>query len=76
MFGISCFYFLSFSLWKYRYDASVLTTLAEVYDSVSKSIKSIILTDTYIQTRIVLCTALANDDVACDNLLTTPNLNA
>lgn len=69
-------YFLSFSFWKYRYDASVLTSLAEVYDSVCKSIKSIILTDTYIQTWVVLCTTLTNNDVTSDNFLTTPNLNA
>lgn len=70
------FYLLSFCLREYRYDASVFATLAEVYDSVCKSVKSIILTDTYIQTWVVLCATLTNDDVTSDNLLTTPNLNA
>lgn len=75
MFGIS-FLFLSFSLGKYRYDAPVLASLTEINDSVSESIKSVILTNTYILTGVMLGAALANNNVAGDNLLTTPNLNA
>ena len=34
-----------------------------------------IFSDTYIITREVTCTALANNDIACDHTLTTINLD-
>lgn len=60
----------------YRHNALVLAALVEVYNSINECIKSVILTDTYILARVVASTALANDNVACNTCLTTPNLNA
>lgn len=67
---------LSFSLRNYRHYASVSAALVEVNHAVYQCVESVILTDTYVISRVVSCTTLANDDVAGDNLLTTPNLNA
>ena len=71
------FYFvmLSFCLRYYRNSALVSAALVEIHNAVNESVESIVFADTYILTRVVLCAALANDDVACDNLLAAPNLN-
>lgn len=66
---------LSFCLREYRYDASVFAALAEVYDSVCKSVKSIILTDTYIGARVNVCSSLTVKDVACENELSVCSLS-
>lgn len=76
MFGIVFLLNLSLCFRYYRHSALVLATLAEVNDAVNQCIECVILTNTYVQARVVLCTALANDDVACDALLATPDFNA
>ena len=48
----------------------------ELNRSIDECIQRIILTDSNVIARIVLCSALANDDVACDTLLATEDLNA
>ena len=76
LFGISfvCI-MLSFCLRYYRNSALVLATLVEIHNAVNESVQGVVLADTHILTRVVLCATLANDDVAGDNLLSTPNLN-
>ena len=59
----------------YRYDTLVAGAFVEIHHAVNKCIQCIVLANTYVLTRIVLCATLANDDVAGNNLLTTPNLN-
>ena len=48
----------------------------ERYNTVNESEQSMIFTHTYVLTRIVYSTTLANDDVTSYAVLTTPNLNA
>ena len=48
----------------------------EVNSTVYESVEGVVLTDGYVVTRIVLRTALANDDVTSYTLLTAENLNA
>ena len=76
LFGISFDYLLSFYFRDYRNDALVATTFVEIHCSIYECVEGVVLTDTYIFTWVVTCTALANDDVACYTLLSTPNLNA
>ena len=66
---------LSFCLRYYRNSALVLATLVEIHNAVNESVQGVVLADTHILTRVVLCATLANDDVGGDNLLSTPNLN-
>lgn len=75
LFGISVFS-LSLSGGNDRYDALVTSTLVELYRSVNKCIQRIVLTDSHVVTRVVLRTALANDDVTSHTLLTAEDLNA
>ena len=48
----------------------------ELDRSVNEGVKSVVLANSNVVTRIVLGATLANDDVAGDTLLTTINLNA
>ena len=48
----------------------------EVYGTIYERVESVVLTDGYVVTRIVLRTTLANDDVTSYTLLTAENLNA
>jgi hypothetical protein len=48
----------------------------EVHGTVYECVERIVLTDGNVATRIVLRTALANDDVTSYALLTAENLNA
>ena len=48
----------------------------EVNSTVYESVEGVVLTNGNIVTRIVLCTALANDDVTSQTLLTAENLDA
>jgi hypothetical protein len=50
--------------------------LAEYYRTVYQCKEGVILTHTYIVTRIVNRTSLTNDDVACFSELTTEKFNA
>ena len=78
LFGISCLFALCFwlSFGNHRNDALVATGLAEVDGSVDQSEERVVLTDAHVVTRVVLGSALANDDVAGEALLATPNLYA
>ncbi len=67
---------LGFGCGDNRYDALVATSLAELNGSVDKCVERVVLTHSHICSGIVLGAALANDDVACDTLLTAENLNA
>lgn len=69
--------FVSVSLWREnRNGALVACTLVEVHHAVGQSIQSVVLALSNVLTGIVLVTTLANDDVAGNDLLTTPNLYA
>lgn len=59
-----------------RYCAAVETTTLECYDTVSESVKSVILTDAYVLAWIVLSTALTNEDVASLSELTSEELKS
>jgi hypothetical protein len=48
----------------------------ELYRSVNESVERIVLTNANIVAWVVLRTALANNNVACNNFLATENLNA
>ena len=48
----------------------------ELYSTINECEQGVILTDGHVVAGIVLRTALANDDVACETLLTAENLNA
>ena len=48
----------------------------ELYRSVNECIEGVVLTHTNIVTGVVLRATLANNNVACNNLLATENLNA
>lgn len=72
MFGVG----LCFCSRDNRHDRLVVLSSVEVYCTVYESVESIVLTLCYIFAREMLVTTLANDDVACDALLTTPNLDA
>ena len=60
----------------HRYNALVELALVELNGSVDECKQSVILTDGHVVTRIVLRTALANDDVTSHALLTSENLDA
>ena len=65
----STFFFQQWlSFCSYRLDgycATVLATALEHHYAIDECVKCVILANTYILTRVVLCAALANDDVAC-----------
>ena len=63
------------SLRENAHGRAIATTFLEVNDTVSQSIEGIILTHSYVLARIVTSATLTNDDVACDALLATKNLN-
>ena len=70
-----CLFLLCFCFRYYRNCALVITAFVEIYHTVNESIQGVVLADTHVLTRVVLCAALANDDVAGNTLLTTPDLN-
>ena len=62
-----------------RDDVNVRTIFSlscEFHDAVCKCEQSVIFAHAYIVTRIVLCAALTNDDVACDYCLSTENFHS
>ena len=59
----------------YRHDTLVTGAFVEIHHAVNKCIQCIVLANTYVLTRIVLCATLANDDVAGCHTLTTPDLH-
>lgn len=67
---------LSLCIGRYSYDAAVALSAVEGNNAVNKSEEGVILTHAYILTGIVYSTTLANDDVAGNAGLSTPNLNA
>ena len=48
----------------------------ELYSTIAESIERIVLTHSHVVACIVLRATLANDNVTCNNLLATENLNA
>ncbi len=54
---------------------TVKTTSLEHYDTILQRVQGVILTHAYVLTGIVLGATLTNDNVACDALLSTENLN-
>ena len=79
LFGISLFVLNNGSglcVRDHRYNALVELALVELNGSVDECKQSVILTDGHVVTRIVLRTALANDDVTSQALLTSENLDA
>ena len=60
---------------EHRYRALVAGTLVEVNHTVGQGIQSIVLALCHILAWEVLVATLANNDVAGNNLLATPNLN-
>ena len=79
LFGISVvFYWISLGLGirDDRNDALVVLALVELNSTINERIERVVLTDSHVVARIVLCAALANDDVARDALLSTENLDA
>ena len=60
---------------EYRNLALVVLASVEVNDTVCESVESIVFTLCYVFTWVVLVTALAYDNIACDNLLTTSDFN-
>ncbi len=69
LFACVCF------LREYRDCALVELSSVEIDHTVCECIESVVLTLGNIYTGIVSVTTLANDNVACDNLLTTTDLN-
>ena len=59
-----------------RDNALVVLALVELNRSVNKCIQRVVLTNSHVVTRVVLRAALANNDVACNALLTTKDLHA
>ena len=55
---------------------TILSLLLEFHDAVCKCEQSVVFAHAYIVTRIVLCAALTNDDVACDDCLSTENFHS
>ena len=60
----------------YAYVRLSRSLLAEYYCTVNQREEGVILTHTYVVTRIVNRTSLTNDDVACFSELTTEKFNA
>lgn len=67
---------LSFSFRHNRNYATVSLTALERYDAIGERIERVVAAHTDILAGIVHSATLANDDVAGDASLTTPNLNA
>ncbi|SEV80244.1 hypothetical protein SAMN04487850_0048 [Prevotella aff. ruminicola Tc2-24] len=67
---------LSLCVWNNRDNALIALSLVELNSSINESVKRIVLTNSYVVTGVVLGTALANNDVACETLLTTEDLDA
>ncbi len=53
----------------------VATSLVEVHNTVGQCIECVVFALGYVLTGEMLVTTLTHDDVAGDDLLTTPNLN-
>ncbi len=60
----------------YTHERSIFAAFVEFYYAINQSKEGMILAHTYILTRVVDCTALTDDDVTGDALLTAKNLNA
>lgn len=56
--------------------ALVASALVEIHHAIYQCVEGVVLAYAYIGSGVVLCAALANDDVACDHFLATPNLHA
>ena len=75
--SVSLLGFLSVNFGRENGDCALVAgSLVEVNHAISKSIQCVVLALSYILTGEVLVATLANDDVAGDDLLATPNLNA
>ena len=68
---------LSISLGREHANSALIAlTLVEIHHAIGKSEQSVVLTLSYVLTWEVLVATLANDDVTCDDALTTPDLHA
>ena len=77
LFGISVICLvLSLCVWNDRDHALIALALVELNCSVNECVKRIVLTNSYVVTGVVLGTTLANNNVTCDALLTTEDLDA
>ena len=75
LFGISFNSYLCLGIRNHRHNTLVTSAFVEIHHAVNKCIQCVILTDTYVLSRIVLRAALANDDVAGCHALTTPDFH-
>lgn len=60
----------------YRNVAFAFATLLETYCTIYQCIESVVRTHAYVVARVVNCTSLTNDDIACLASLTTKDLHA
>ena len=75
--SVSLLGFLSVNIGRENRNCALIAgSLVEVNHAICKSIQCVVLALSYIFAGEVLVTTLANDDVAGDDLLATPNLNA
>ena len=56
-------------------NAALAAVVAEIYDTVSQCVQSVVTAHTHVLSGVVYCASLANQDVACDAVLTAKNLN-
>ena len=56
-------------------ELAAVATFGELNCAVDKGIEGMVFTDTYVQTGVVNCTALAFQDIAGFGILTAENLN-
>ena len=59
------------SHWLDRYCAAVFATTLEHHYTISQCVQGVILANTYVLTRVMLCATLTNDNVASLNCFTT-----
>lgn len=60
----------------HRNNALVVASLAEIHRAIDEREERVVLADSHVVAWVVLRAALANDDVACNALLATENLDA
>ncbi len=71
---ISKFYLSSYFRYNNTNEGFVTSSLLKFNQSVAKCEQSKVFSDTDILTGMIFCTALANDDIACNGGLTTVDL--
>lgn len=66
---------LCFALGLYVDEVAAFFALSEHYSAVNESVEGVVLTHAYVEARVVNCTTLTFDNVACLGELTTKNLH-